>query len=208
MKKIKILAAILCATCTLAGCSNNAETSDTSDISDIPPEYVAADIEALNSNVAEYYMKFLKYGGMSAEEISAEEPQWVFTSEDDREMWEIEVDDKNREAYSRSAVEQVSSYACTFPINTSNVQRWINVELTAIDNLLNCVHTREKETGYSWVYKWSIEGEAASLHIYSTGVTGEYVGLVSFTRQGYTSMNQMIEDIEASNALIGEVPTE
>lgn len=192
MKLIKTITALVLTCACLTACTNT--KTESVETTEATPELELADVSSLNSDTAGFFMDFLKLGGLESDEISAEHPDWVASVDGTKESWDYEAGSEDMISYSRDSADQVSYYNRTFSIKTSNIQRWINVELTAIDTLLNAVHQREGETAYTWSYKWTGEGETAVLKIYSTGETGNYVGLVSFVRQGITTIDQIANE--------------
>lgn len=183
----------ICALLTLtllSGCTNNEEEA-TSSSTPSPEELGYSEMEQIeiNTTCGLFYKEFLKLGSQEATEITEEHPAWNFTSEDCRESWELEEDVNDMFAYSRDIDENMSFYTKTFKISTTDIKRWLNTELNSLDNLFNAVHVREDAENVNWYYSWTTELETARLQVHSTGVTGEYTGLVSFVRSGPTAFD-------------------
>lgn len=197
MKLIKAIMLTMCMCIFVTACASNTQTEDTS--ADITEDLELADVSSLNSDLAGYFLDFLKLGSLDEAAITELHPDWVASTDGTKEMWDNEQDIENMVSYWRDITEEMSYYSRTFTINTPNIERWINVELTAIDTLLCTVHERQRSSSYTWDYLWNGDNETAVLKVYSTGETGHYVGLVSFSRRGITSVDQIVTEGVASN---------
>lgn len=185
----KLLCALaLVATILLSGCAANAVTSssETTEDGSTKAEYVD-----VSTTCGLYYKEFLKFGSLASEDVSAENPDCEYTEDGSKESWEFDGGTAYKFSYWRDSESDMSVYTRTFPINTGNISAWVDVEVIGIDNLLDAVHERSQMNGASWYYTWSTAFENCVLQVYSTGEYGNYVGLVSFTRSGATSVDDL-----------------
>lgn len=190
--KIKNMLWALTAVMLLSGCANK-EAASSSPTSPEDIGYQEMDTAELSTTCGIFYKDFLKLGATDSETITAEHPDWTHDLTDSRESWESEGELDDMFAYSRDSAESMSYYTKTFSISATDIKRWLNIELNALDNLFNAVHVREDMEGVSWYYTWTTDLETARLQIYSTGVTGSYTGLISFVRSGPTSVDQVAD---------------
>lgn len=192
----RISLALLCAI-LLTGCASNGTESEVTSTSEPTPEELGFErVESLEvtTTCGFYYKDFLKLGATAASDISMDNPDWEFTEEGTKVSWEYDNGSAEMISYWRDEAEGLSCFTKTFPINTANINSWINVELVGIDNLLGTVHERSSMQGVTWYYEWNTDLESCKLQVYSTGTTGKYTGLVSFTRSGPTSYDQVMPE--------------
>ena len=194
----QVIAAFTCAV-LLTGCTSTSTTSEGEVTSASSLEGEASKVEEIEvtTTCGLHYADFLKLGSLKSADISSDHPEWVFELDGTTETWEYDNGSAEKISYWRDGEEGLSCYTRTFPINTANINSWINVELVGIDNLLGTVHERATMQGVSWYYEWFTDLESCKFQVYSTGVTGRYTGLVSFTRSGPTSYNQVHPNGEA-----------
>lgn len=188
---MKIKLALLALLLTLTGCSSNEATSEVVSTVEVDESINKAEYKDISTTCGLYYKEFLKFGGMTSDEISAENPDWVFTATETKESWDYDGGSALMLSYWRESTEDISHYTRTFPINTANISSWVDVEVVGIDNLLGTIHDRSAMDGATWYYTWESDLENCTLQVYSTGEYGRYTGLVSFTRSGPTAFSQL-----------------
>lgn len=184
----------------LTGCNKEpeAESSD-------PYESVLAETKEVSTDCGLLYMEFLKYGGMSTEDVTAEFPTATFTTTDcvtaghthddgevgsGEEMWEYDNGLEDRFTYKRVLCNMYSTLTKTFKLSELDINAWVDIEVQGLDALSGSKGERQQVDGTTWAYEWNSYLENYKLQVYSTGVTGEYIGLISFSRQGETTLNQ------------------
>ena len=188
--KVKLI--LLALLLMLTGCSADVATSSDEPTAEAEIDGInQAEYKDINTTCGLYYKEFLKFGATDADTISAENPDWVFSSTDTKEEWSYDGGTALMFSYWRESTENVSYYTRTFPINTGNISSWVDVEVVGIDNLLGTMHERSSMDGATWNYTWKSDLENCTLQVYSTGEYGRYTGLISFTRSGPTAFSQL-----------------
>ena len=199
------IALLLC----LTGC-NKETTSEPAETTADPFETEKAPTEDVTTDCGYFYMDFLKYGSLDTEAVTAEFPDATYTFTDcitaghtheegevgsGEEMWDYDNGLEDRYTYKRNMCNMYSTYTKTFVLNEVDINKWIDIEVVGLDQLAGSEGTRVSTPGTTWSYEWEAYLEKYILQVYSTGEPGKYIGLVSFTRQGETAINdQFIVD--------------
>ena len=199
-KLLKVVTVGVVASLLLTGCNKETETETSSD----PYDSVLAETKEVSTDCGLLYMEFLKYGGMSTEEVTAELPTATYTATDCKtaghnhegdevgggeEMWEYDNGLEDRFTYKRVLCNLYSTMTKTFKLNEVDINAWIDIEVQGLDTLAGSKGERQQVAGTTWAYEWNGYLENYKLQVYSTGVNGEYIGLISFSRQGETTLN-------------------
>ena len=194
--RIKLVPILLASALLLCSCGKEEvpeETSITTTVTTVDPRLEEVEVLPTSSESAVHYKDFLKYGGITTEELSAGEfAEFSYTAAESKETWEKIVDESDMTTYWRDSSSMQSCYTATFPVETEDITRWMAVELDDLDAIFAMEHVRDKMEGATYYYHWESDSEDCKLQVYSTGETGKYIALVSFTRVGPTTYDQMM----------------
>ena len=183
LKPNKLASLVLVCTFLLSGCGMETASSDS-----LPDGVIEAPWTDLESDCASYYGLFLKLGSLTEEEVGAELSDAVKTTEDTKTTWEYMGTLNDCYSYSQDSSTLISNYTKTFPVVVDDISSWVNKEVSAFNDMFDVEGKRQKLEGVTWAWEWTPYLENCKLQVYSTGVTGQYTALISFTRQGETTM--------------------
>lgn len=187
----RLFIGIVACTLLLTGCNKESESSESSDDS-AATEDIPATWETVKTDCSELYGLFLKLGTLDIDGVKAELPDAAYSSEGDEHTWEMSTSPDNSYCYKQYVCTLTSVYTRTFNVLVDDINMWIDGEVQGFDTLFGVNGERQTLDGVTWAYNWDTYLENCKLEVYSTGETGRYIALISFTRQGETGVPENV----------------
>lgn len=167
-------------------------------------EIEPATVQNVNTDCGAHYMQFLKLGSLDTASVCEELSEATFTTltceeanhihsdgtnDGGEEIWEYSNGINDSYTYRRNICTTYSTMTKTFDVYENDITSWIDVELEGIDTLSGVTGERQAVEGTTWAYSWDAYLENYKLQVFSTGETGHYIALISFSRKGETSVS-------------------